>query len=284
MALRGKQPQEIKKKLKMFLYGKAGVGKSTLALSFPNVYVIDTEEGTENTQYLELIKANNGLLFQTRSFNEIVQEVRTLLTEKHEFKTLVIDPLTGIFETMCDMESKKVGTDFGRHIAAAAKELKRLLALLLELDMNVIITSHSKKEYGHNMAVLGETYDCYKKLDYLFDLVLELQKVGKRRTAVVKKSRIKTFKDDEEFDLSYAEIAKRYDADVLDSAPVEIMLASPEQIKELKNLIALLHIPQVTVDGWLTKAKCECLEDMKSDIMDKCIKSLKDKVEKGEKE
>lgn len=278
MPLRGKKPEEVKKRLKMFVYGKAGVGKSTLALSFPNVYMIDTEEGSENSQYMELLKANNGLYYQTRSFNDLVTEVRTLLTEPHEFKTLVIDPLTGIYSDLCDAQAAKVGTDFGRNVMAANKELKRLLALLLDLDMNVIITSHSKREYGHNMAVIGETYDCYKKLDYLFDLVLELQKVGKRRSAVVKKTRIKTFKDEEEFDLSYSEIAKRYDADVLNSAAVQVELASDEQLKELKHLITLLHVAESTVDGWLTKAKVECLEDLQAPVALKIIDGLKTKV------
>ena len=45
--------------------------------------------------------------------------------------------------------------------------MKHLLSLLLRLDMNVIITAHSKNEYGNNMVVLGQTFDCYKKLDYL---------------------------------------------------------------------------------------------------------------------
>lgn len=54
--------------------------------------------------------------------------------------------------------------------------MKHLLDLLIRLDMNVIITAHAKNEYGDGMKVIGETYDCYKKLDYLFDLVIQIQK------------------------------------------------------------------------------------------------------------
>lgn len=287
MALRGKQPEEVKKRLKLFIYGKAGVGKSTLALSFPNPYVIDCEQGVENAQYVALLKANNGALFQTQSFNDVITEVRSLLTEKHDYKTLVIDPLTIIYNNIVDqaaMTPTKDGTDptaYGRHYVEANRQIKRLLTLLMHLDMNVIITSQSKNEYTNNMTVLGQTFDCYKKLDYLFDLILEVKKTGKRRTFHVIKTRIATFPEDEEIDLSYAEFAKRYDNDVLQSSSKEVQLASTEQLDEFKRLIALLNVPVTTVDGWLTRAKCECIQDMQSDTIDKYIKLMKDKIDKG---
>ena len=133
-------------------------------------------------------------MFQTSDFDELIQEVVSLLSIKHDYKTLIIDPLTTLYNDLIDKSAEKLkrlskdkdatGTEFGRHYVESNKKMKHLLNLLLRLDMNVIITSHSKNEYGNNMVVLGQTYDCYKKLDYLFDLVFEVQKRGKERVGI----------------------------------------------------------------------------------------------------
>ena len=49
--------------------------------------------------------------------------------------------------------------DFGRHYGEANKIMKRLANLIMALDMNVVVTAHSKKEYGDNLKVLGHTFD-----------------------------------------------------------------------------------------------------------------------------
>src|SRR5579863_10164415 len=199
MALRGTKPELIQKRLKALFYGAAGVGKTTAAIQFPRPYLIDTEKGAEIDQYTKLLQNAGGVVFQTSDFNELMSEIKALLTEKHEYKTLIIDPLTTLYNDLLDRSAIKNGTDFGRHYADANKQIKHLCTLLLRLDMNVIITSHSKNEYGQNMSVLGQTFDCYKKLDYLFDLVFEIQKRGKDRVALIKKSRIEAFPDTETF-------------------------------------------------------------------------------------
>ena len=60
MPLRGKKPNEIEKRLKLFFYGPPKVGKTTLACQFPNPYMIDTERGAENVKYTKLLAASNG--------------------------------------------------------------------------------------------------------------------------------------------------------------------------------------------------------------------------------
>src|SRR6185503_5096019 len=134
-----------------------------------------------------------------------------------------------LYNDLLEKAERKVGSEFGRHYGEANKRMKQLLNLLLRLDMNVIITSHSKNEYGQNLAVLGQTFDCYKKLDYLFDLVFEIQKRGKERVGLIKKSRIESFPDGEQFPFSYDEIANRYGREVLERSAVAEVLATKEQ-------------------------------------------------------
>lgn len=283
MALRAKKPEAIEKRLKALFFGNAGVGKTTAAIQFPKAYLIDTEKGAENEQYTRILQKSGGVVFQTSDFDELMKEVKSLLTEKHEYKTLIIDPLTMLYNDLLDKSAIKHGTEFGRHYGDANKQMKHLLNLLLRLDMNVIITSHAKNEYGQNLAVLGQTFDCYKKLDYLFDLVFEIQKRGKDRVGIIKKSRIESFPDGETFPFSYDEISKRYGINILEKDAVAEKLATKEQIDTLKYLIELYKEPQEIIQKWLDKAKAESLDEMNEDVILKLISHMESKSKpKGE--
>src|SRR3954469_9325589 len=100
MALRARKPEAVTKRLKLFMFGPAGVGKTTAAIQFPNSYVIDTERGSEN--YADTITASGSVLFQTTDMGEVIAEVKGLLTEKHDFRTLVIDPITTAYNDLLD--------------------------------------------------------------------------------------------------------------------------------------------------------------------------------------
>jgi len=281
MSLRAVKPESVQKRLKALFYGNSGVGKTICSLSFPKVYLIDTEKGAENEQYTKLLSKNGGSIFQTSDFDELITEITSLLTEKHEYKTLVIDPLTTVYNDLVERIGLKLGTEFGRHINEANKHMKHLCSLLLRLDMNVIITSHSKNEYGTNMAVLGQTYDCYKKLDYLFDLVLEIQKRGPQRIALIKKSRIEGFPDGDSFEFSYDEMTSRYSRDVIEREAVAQELATPEQVTECHRLIALLKISPEMWQKWLDKSDSANFSEMPKSSMQKCIDFLTSKIPQG---
>jgi len=283
--LKAKKPTTIEKRLKALFYGAPGAGKTTAAISFPKVYLIDTERGAENDRYVKLLEKGGGVIFQTTDFDELLGQVKALLTEQHDYKTLVIDPLTILYNDLLDKSAMKNGTDFGRHYNEANKHIKQLLALLLRLDMNVIITSHSKKEYGNNMAVIGETFDCYKKLDYLFDLVFEIQKRGKdNRVALIKKTRIESFPDGEMFPFSYEEIAERYGRVILERDAVAIELATPEQVTEMKRLLTVFHVEPEALAKWLEKCNSTVIEELSKPDIDKIIAYLHNQATKKEKQ
>jgi hypothetical protein len=282
MALRAVKPETVQKRLKALFYGASGTGKTTAAISFPSPYLIDTEKGTENNQYVDILKDRGGVVFRTTDFDDLVTEVKALLTEEHEYRTLIIDPLTIVYEDLLNKSAAKNGTEFGRHYSDANKKIKHLLSLLLRLDMNVIITSHAKNEYGQNMAVLGQTFDCYKKLDYLFDLVFEVQKRGvgraKEHVGIIKKSRVESFPDGEQFPFSYDEIAKRYGREVLERNAVAEVLASKEQVEHLKRLIELFKEPEEVTQKWLDKAEAVSFDEMNATQIEKCIKFMENKI------
>lgn len=277
--LKGVKPEELQQRLKVFFYGPAKVGKTTASIQFPKPYWIDTEGSADKPIYARLIKKSDGVVFQSQDFDDVVGQVKGLLTEKHGYKTLIIDSFTILYNDLVDRFETQMGSDFGRHIAAANKRVKHLLNLLLRLDMNVLITSHSKQEYGNNMVVLGQTFDCYKKLDYLFDLIIEVQKRGKERVAIVKGTRFECFEEDETFPFNYEEIAKRYGREILEKEAVPVKVAEFSQVVEIMKLIELVKVPEEVVAKWLKKANSETLEDMPYDDIQKCINHLKSKIQ-----
>lgn len=291
MALRGVKPKAVEKRLKGLLYGPAGVGKTTVATQFPRPYLIDTERGAVNEQYVKALEAAGGAYFFTADFDEILVEVGSLLSEKHDYRTLVIDPLTVPYNDLCDKEARHLaaaskeagsdGTEFGRHKQRADRKVKRLLNLLLRLDMNVIITSHSKTKWeksGDSFKEAGTTFDCYGKLDYLFDLVFEIQKRGQERVGIVRKTRVAAFPEGDVFPFNYPTIAERYGHDILERQAEALKLATPERVAELERLVDLLKIPEATVDKWLTKADADTLAEMPEAAVEKCIAMLQAKV------
>jgi adenosyl cobinamide kinase/adenosyl cobinamide phosphate guanylyltransferase len=291
MALRGKKPTTIEKRMKALFFGEAGSGKTTAAIQFPAPYLIDTERGATNDQYVKTLQEKGGAYFFTCDFDEMLQEVMSLLSEKHPYKTVIIDPLTVLYNDLLDKSAKKLatredpaGTAFGRHKGEADRKVKHLLNLLLRLDMNVIITSHAKMMWGDGMVKLGMTFDCYGKLDYLFDLVFEVQKRGKdNRVGVVKKTRHTGFPEGEVFPFSYDEVANRYGRQVLERGATPEKLATPEQVSELTNLVTLLKIGQEVVDKWLDKADAASFTEMPADSIAKCISYCTNLVKPQEK-
>jgi hypothetical protein len=281
--LRARKPEAVTKRLKLFMFGPAGVGKTTAAIQFPNSYIIDCEKGAEN--YDKLISASNSVLFQTTDINEVILEVKSLLTEKHDFRTLVIDPITTIYNDLLEKCEQQVGSDWGRHYAAANKTMKRLANLIMALDMNVVITAHAKKEYGQNLQIVGQTFDGWKQLDYWFDLVVELDKAkksGKRNTdagrfARVAKTRLEEFPDGEMFEWSYDAIKKRYDYNQLEREANVVRLATPDQVGEIHSLLSIVRLPEGTVEKWFAKAGVDTWEDMPYDVLQKCIDFVKNR-------
>lgn len=281
MALRFKKPEIKQQRLKAMFYGDMGTGKSSCACQFPNTAYIDTEDTTSKKRYAQMITESGGQVLQTGDFDEIIAQVKELMSTKHDFKTLVIDSLTIPYDNLIIECERKVGSEFGRHVTAANQKMKQLVNLLLRIDMNVLITCQAKKEYAGNMAVVGQTYSCYNRLGYMFDLVFETQIRGKDFIAVTKKSRIDSFPMHESFAFNYGEVIKRYGAESLEKEVVTQKLADKKDINEVLRLIDLFKVPEETYAKWLEKHNAETFDELSEDVVKKIISHLHDKF-KGE--
>jgi hypothetical protein len=272
-------------KPKVLIFGKPGVGKTWTSLDFPAVYYIDSEGGADMSHYTDKLRASGGRYFGkeqgSQDFDTVIGQVEGLATETHEFKTLVIDSISKLYNIAAADAAERGGDEFGRDKKEANKPMRRLLNWLNRVDMNVILIAHEKPLWGGSgtdRSVIGETFDCWDKLEYELHLCLQIQKLGTARKAKVKKSRLTGFPDADSFDWSFPEFSKRYGPDVIGRPTKAIVLAAPEQVQEVKRLVELLKISADDIGKAFTKYGVSAFEEMDSETIEKVLTSLRAKL------
>lgn len=275
-------------KPKLMIFGREGVGKTWFSLQFPSVYFIDTEGGANRDHYTDLLEKAGGVYLGPSNgaldFETIIGQVQALASEKHSYKTLVIDSATKLFNTAVANEAERLGDKnaFGADKKAAVQYMRRLVAWFMRLDMSVILTSHQKDVWGLNdkgqREVVGVGYDCWEKLSYELDLCINVQKLGPRRAGRVVKSRLLGFPEADLFDFTYEAFAERYGRDVIETESKPLVLASAEQVAEIRRLLDTVKLPDGQAEKWLAAASAETWDEVDADKALKVIAALKAKL------
>lgn len=276
-------------KPKILVFGKPGVGKTWASLDFPNVYYIDTENGASLSHYTDKLAKSGGVYFGPEQgsldFKEVITQVQALATEKHTFKTLVIDSLSRLFALEVQKEAERLGEKnaFGADKKPAVANMRRLIAWLSRLDMNVILICHEKPLWGTingDRTEIGVTFDAWEKLDYELDLCLNVKKLPNgNRTATVTKSRLLEFPEGKPFPWSFAEFAHRYGEAIIEKESTPVELASPELVAEILRFLDIVKIPEDQVQKWLCAAGANNFAEMDKDKAEKVLTHLKGKVQ-----
>ncbi len=146
-----------KKRLKLFVWGDSGVGKTTLALQFPAPVVIDMEGGTDlyGDRYdFDVLRAATA--------DQVMEAVDWLLANRHDYRTVVIDPVSVYWDALqrkwSDIFLRRNKTSKGykfefydlqaRDWMTVKAEFKEFIRKLIALDMNVIVTARQKTLYA----------------------------------------------------------------------------------------------------------------------------------------
>lgn len=141
------------------LYGVEGIGKSTFAAGAPRPIFILTEDG------LGSLAADHFPL--AASTGDILQAIKTLRNEHHQFETVVIDSVDwceAIIQR--EIESKYDAKDlaYGKSAMIAAEKWREILegltALRREKSMVIILISHTTIKRFDSPEV--EPYDRYQ--------------------------------------------------------------------------------------------------------------------------
>jgi hypothetical protein len=145
--------------LRVVIYGPGGVGKSTFGAQAPDAIFLGPEDGSS---LLDVARFPSP-----RDWQDVLDAIRTLTTEEHGFKSLVIDSADWL-EPLCwahvCQSARKTDIEafgYGKGYVAALEEWRKLLAAIETLRkakrMHVIVIAHSVVAPYKNPE--GEDYD-----------------------------------------------------------------------------------------------------------------------------
>lgn len=276
------------KKPKVLIYGPPGVGKTWASLDFPSVYYIDTEGGADLDHYRAKLRNSGGAYLGpdqgSLDFDVVIAQIQALATEQHQYRTVVIDSISKLWNVALSDEQEALGVKdaFGAFKKAPTRKFNSLVKWASRLDMNAIFIAHQKDQWGLDdkgqRVMTGYTYDGQEKLEYDLHLVLRIAKVAASRYAYIGKSRLPSFPEHQNFDWSYSEFAQRYGRDVIEKEAERLILATAEQITELHKLLEVVKMP----DDWQAKifkaASVDAWEEIDAAKIDACLKMLKARI------
>jgi len=181
MNLRELKPRRLRTGQRFTFYGPESVGKSSLAAYAPKPVFIDVEDGTGNLEVVRYPFRDGPLGHVPPNYTAVLDAVRAIATEPHDFETLVIDTLDRlealIWAHILDRDSGRQGAlnksgkriesiesyGYGKGYILALdvwRDLCRALdELRLKRTMNVVLLGHAAIRTFKNPE--GEDYDRY---------------------------------------------------------------------------------------------------------------------------
>ncbi len=142
------------------IYGSHGIGKSTLASEFPSPIFISTEDGLDSLDVVSFPKATTII--------DVVDSIKTLIKEEHEFKTVVVDTVDWLIEPLIQKsvedshDAKELA--YGKGQMMVAEEFREILQGLDHLrhkkNMNVVLVAHASVTKFEDPRT--EPYDRYQ--------------------------------------------------------------------------------------------------------------------------
>lgn len=198
----------------ILMFGASGTGKTRTWLDLVKItgaraLVIDTHHGTDAwaASY-----PDGWDVVHTSSPEEIEDQIDHYLARRSDYTAFVIDDISVVhteLQDRADDELRPIRTRRDQSVGRFGSVMdpgswgviKRMAAVttnkLTHLPMARIVVARSKPHYeastgsGGKLALerKGKTWSGDKDLEYSFDLVLQLEKFGDRRVAVVEKAR-----------------------------------------------------------------------------------------------
>jgi hypothetical protein len=191
--------------IKLLLYGAWGSGKTYFGLGAPGkVAVIDTEGGT--AFYKGMFPDFDVLT--TKSYRDVLNALDWIESNPGMYQTLVIDPVTVLYETLQDAalkarvarKARSAGSGFDpdevdleiKDWGQIKRRYKALMTRLANMRCHVIVVAREKDDTvmkGSEIVKVGVKPDAEKGTSYYFDVVVRAVVKGESRVFTVEKAR-----------------------------------------------------------------------------------------------
>lgn len=160
MAISPFTPGKRQSKIKVLLYGGAGVGKTLAALTFPRCAVIDTEGSTRLYQGREGYPVFDVL--ETSTVNQVKDAINFIKNDKGvSHDTLVIDSVSVLYfaQRKAEAEKNANASDLTySNWARINRAMADLYTLLMDLPVHLVMVAREAPEYtteGKNLKSVG---------------------------------------------------------------------------------------------------------------------------------
>lgn len=141
--------EQVAPPLVICIYGKGGVGKTTLATTAPSPVILDSEQGTKALG----ARGIDVPIADVRSWAD-VQEAFKLVKEMKEYQTIIIDPVDRFLDLLIDQV--RSGGDMNLKKFGEAKDrMTRFIWAAKESGKHVIFVAHESKDKDDDQQLRG---------------------------------------------------------------------------------------------------------------------------------
>ena len=176
----------IQKNVKMMVYGQAGMGKTTFALSAPKPLLLDFDNGVKrvNTAHLD----DNVGIVQVSSWQDILNLLNYNKKDLEEFDTIVVDTIGKMIDFIiayrCNGRNPQI-QDWG----TINNDFKWFTSSLSQLNKNIVFVAHrdTRKEGESTVYIPALREKNYNNIVTDLDLLgyLEVRMVSKSEPSLL---------------------------------------------------------------------------------------------------
>ena len=181
-----------------WVYGRPGIGKSTLAASWKDIIMFSCERVSPGLVCYDYNAENGGVT----SWNIFLAGAHQLKTTKHGFRVVGIDTAEALYQLcmnhVCEALHITHPQDmpYGKGWSEVRKEFTRGLRLLADQNLSLLFISHAKEVEITSISgssftriqpnVPGAAYDIFKRItDFVFYVEYVTDKAGNNRRVLI---------------------------------------------------------------------------------------------------